>query len=638
MSAEIEYPEGSIRVLDKGFVRLVDSMGTDESITQAARVSYGKGTKKVEEEEGLIRYLMRHRHCYHPTMEVLTSEGWKRWDQCSDRENFLVPDPESRSLVEETLDVKCFDFSGNLFCFENDRMSYAVTPEHRMLFKAKYEGEFKVIPANQMSKWGHFEPLRGYEYHPFVGECDPEYEFIGFFLGDGSYSSKNTVSFHLKKGRKKDYLMRLSEDLGLHPKITRSSTYDDALVFLFSTPEFLRNSLPELSSRSRDKRFPREELRNLDGPKIRGLWNGLVNSDGSVKKDRPQVSYSSNSLELLKLFQVLSAMLGMDCHATSTPDRVTAYQGGRTSLESRAQFHFQKHYTGKVFCATTSTGLLVVRGAEDKFAFVCGNSTPFEMCQFKFHIKAPLFIFRQWHRHRMWSYNEYSGRYSEMKDEFYVPLPEHVTFQNPSNKQGGTSEAITPLNIKNPDDWWDLMSPEDMMPLWDWQKTFSDEQSMIRAQYEKYLGTGMRKELARINLPLANYSEMYASVDLHNLFHFLKLRLDSHAQYEIRVYAQALYDLIKPVVPIACKAFDDYILNSTSLTALDHKCLRYVIDIMKNSKPSHDRDNWSNEDLDGLLHSQANSVFSNKREREEFIVKASKLLFYFPETDSNPND
>ena len=185
------------------------------------------------------------------------------------------------------------------------------------------------------------------------------------------------------------------------------------------------------------------------------------------------------------------------------------------------------------------------------------HTTPFEMVQFKFHIKAPIFVVRQWHRHRMWSYNEESGRYSEMRDEFYVPAEHNVTFQNPDNKQGGTSEQVTPLNIKNPDDWWDCLTPEQVAESWSWEETFANEQAMVRSQYERLLGSGMRKELARINLPLAQYTQMYACVDLHNLFHFLKLRQDQHAQYEIRVYADAMLKLIKPIVPMAVNAYED---------------------------------------------------------------------------------
>lgn len=228
------------------------------------------------------------------------------------------------------------------------------------------------------------------------------------------------------------------------------------------------------------------------------------------------------------------------------------------------------------------------------------HTTPFEMVQFKFHIKAPIFVIRQWHRHRMWSYNEYSGRYSEMKDEFYIPKEEHVTKQNPDNKQGGTSEQIDCKSIFHDDETWN--------------DQFSANQQYSHSWYKRYLDTGMRKELARINLPVSNYSEMYACVDLHNLFHFLKLRLDSHAQYEIRVYAEAIAEIIKKIIPISYKAFEDYVLNAVRFTGKDIEALARALTSVDTTFMNHS------------IPSAANSVFWNKREREEFLKKIELLM------------
>lgn len=234
------------------------------------------------------------------------------------------------------------------------------------------------------------------------------------------------------------------------------------------------------------------------------------------------------------------------------------------------------------------------------------HTSVFEQVEFKFYLKMPIFVHNQFVRHRMASQNLLSGRYSEMPDEYYVPENNNVTFQNPNNKQGGTVESITPFNIKNPNDWWDCLTAEQVADIWDWSKTFSDEQTSIRTQYKKYIDSGMRKELARINLPLSQYTEMYWKIDLHNLFHFLSLRLDTHAQYEIQVYAEAIYDLIKPIVPLASKAFEDYRLNSISLSALDVEGLKKVI-------------------LGEQVENTASTLFKNNREKSEFINKLSFL-------------
>lgn len=187
------------------------------------------------------------------------------------------------------------------------------------------------------------------------------------------------------------------------------------------------------------------------------------------------------------------------------------------------------------------------------------HTSPFEMVEFKFHCKMPIFIARQWVRHRTASINEYSGRYSEMPNEFYVPTHNILGTQSKTNKQGtdgklDTSEVVV--------------------------QKFYDEQLLARDNYLDKLDMGMSREHARINLPLSQYTEWYWKINLHNLLHFLQLRLDSHAQYEIREYARAIYDLIQPIVPITCEAFKEYRLNSLTFS---YKELSILSDLLKNS-------------------------------------------------------
>jgi len=163
------------------------------------------------------------------------------------------------------------------------------------------------------------------------------------------------------------------------------------------------------------------------------------------------------------------------------------------------------------------------------------HTSPFESVVFTFEVKAPIFVLRQWHRHRTWSYNEISARYTELDEGFYVPELNIITTQSKDNKQMRTQEQH-PLA---PD-----ISAEIMLAC---ERAF--------AAYKELLDWGCPRELARTVLPVAAYSRMFATVDLHNLFHFLRLRLHNHAQYEIRVYAQAILELIEPIVPIALKEF-----------------------------------------------------------------------------------
>lgn len=165
------------------------------------------------------------------------------------------------------------------------------------------------------------------------------------------------------------------------------------------------------------------------------------------------------------------------------------------------------------------------------------HTSPFEAVTFTFEVKAPLFVFRQWHRHRTWSYNEVSARYSELPEEFYVPELSDITTQSTSNKQMRT----------------DAQHPQALLMQSYMRKSMTD----AFALYKELLAQGCPRELARSVLPTSTYSRMFATVDLHNLFHFLRLRLHEHAQKEIRVYAEAMLELVEPIVPYAVAAFKE---------------------------------------------------------------------------------
>jgi thymidylate synthase (FAD) len=186
------------------------------------------------------------------------------------------------------------------------------------------------------------------------------------------------------------------------------------------------------------------------------------------------------------------------------------------------------------------------------------HSTPFEMVEFKFHIAMPIFIARQWIRHRTANVNEYSARYSIMPDRFYRPDVDNVRKQSKTNRQGGEG----PIDAGTAEEFLKLLEGAE-------------------ANYQKYLELterGVAREIARAVLPVSVYTEWYWKCDLHNIFHFLSLRMDPHAQIEIQDYAKAMYELIKPIVPTACEAFEDYRLNAMHLTGLE-------IDAIRTGKP-----------------------------------------------------
>ena len=191
------------------------------------------------------------------------------------------------------------------------------------------------------------------------------------------------------------------------------------------------------------------------------------------------------------------------------------------------------------------------------------HTSPLEMASVKFHLKLPIFVMRQLVRHRTAKLNEYSGRYSVMSDDCYVPEPEYIQPQSMSNKQGRGGELS---------DGWKQK----------YKTIISDITNKTKIAYELLLGNktiehgGLTRELARTVLPVSNYTECYWKIDLHNFFHFCNLRMDSHAQQEIRDYAIPMFEMVKPHFPIATEAFEDYILDSITLSRLEKNVLEYV--------------------------------------------------------------
>ena len=188
------------------------------------------------------------------------------------------------------------------------------------------------------------------------------------------------------------------------------------------------------------------------------------------------------------------------------------------------------------------------------------HSTPFEMCEIKYHVKLPIFVARQWIRHRTANVNEYSARYSILDREFYIPAPEHLAAQSLVNRQG-RGEVLTGDEAAQV---LDLLR-DDATRCYDHYAGMlnEDETGAPRDPGRQ----GLARELARMNLTLNTYTQWYWKIDLHNLFHFLSLRADAHAQYEIRVYAEAMLRSVEAWVPLACAAFRDYRLGAVTLSA-----------------------------------------------------------------------
>jgi len=219
------------------------------------------------------------------------------------------------------------------------------------------------------------------------------------------------------------------------------------------------------------------------------------------------------------------------------------------------------------------------------------HTSPFEMVEFKFHLKIPIFVARQLIRHRTANVNEYSGRYSIMTDEFYVPDITCLGKQSKNNKQGRSEnfDENTAKRIRN---------------------TIEDFNNKAYEIYRNLLEEDLARELSRIVLPVSNYTEMYWKIDLNNLLKFLSLRIDEHAQFEIRVLANSILELVRPYVPMTIEAWENYILNSVDLT---HDVLDMIFKYVQNKS--------------FVLREIENSDKLSRTEKIEIKNKLKKWLF-----------
>lgn len=228
--------------------------------------------------------------------------------------------------------------------------------------------------------------------------------------------------------------------------------------------------------------------------------------------------------------------------------RLVDYMGGDESIVQAARVSY-----GKGTKSVSEDRILL------RYLMRHMHTTPFEMVELKFHVKLPIFVARQWIRHRTASVNELSGRYSIMKDEFYLPSADVIKFQSVRNKQGRSDDSVPP----------ELREKVLSMLL--------EDQRHVYGRYEQLLNDEIARELARVNLPLSLYTEWYWKIDLHNLMHFLRLRMDPHAQYEIRIYAETIREMVKKVVPMAWEAFEDYTLGGERFSKAELKVLSELL-------------------------------------------------------------
>ena len=239
--------------------------------------------------------------------------------------------------------------------------------------------------------------------------------------------------------------------------------------------------------------------------------------------------------------------------------RVIDYMGDDSSVVQSARVSYGKG-TKKI---SNDKGLI-------KYLMRHRHSTPFEMCEIKFHIKLPIFIARQWIRHRTANVNEYSARYSILDKEFYIPSAKNLAAQSQINNQG-RGDALTDDEASNV---IQILKNDAEQTYANYETLLNENSSGGVLDVSK---SGIARELARMNLTLNTYTQWYWKIDLNNLLHFLALRADDHAQYEIRVYADVMLDLVKKWVPLTYEAFEDYRMGGTELSAKEIKLMRKLL-------------------------------------------------------------
>jgi thymidylate synthase (FAD) len=562
--ASPSLPAGrSIDVLDHGFVRLDESMASDLSVVNAARVSFARRKEEMDDSDvGLVKFLLRERHgCYDDATEVLTDVGWKPWPEVSGTELFATRSQVGALEYQPALRLVRKEYRGHMLGFKGMSLDLSVTPDHRVLAESlttrdgRLHPTFSLRPAHSVLGRPHRHVSTATWEGPAPAELHvdgvrvpavPLLRLLGFFIGDGNLPRSNALSFHLRKERELAYLHRIAGEAGLEIRQWGSK---HAVV--------VGAALRELFARcyeDREKVIPRELL--ALAPSLLGcLLEGLLESDGTRFErtsgtERPTFYTTSRKLadQVQELALKVSRSASVRPHPVRRGDghygskarwRVTLYAGrnsrpalGRTRKQASEQMGVDR-YDGLIHCVEVPNGTLYVR--RNGYPVWCGN-TPFEHNAFRFHIRAPIFVAREWFRHRVGSFNEFSMRYAKATDDFYVPAAEDVRTQ--VGKPGSYSfEPVDPEVAQ--------ATREELRSVY----------GAAYAAYERLVELGVARELARAVIPVGAYTEFYWTVNARSLMNFVSLRAADTAQREIRRYADACERFLAEEMPVTYEAF-----------------------------------------------------------------------------------
>jgi thymidylate synthase (FAD) len=563
-TAERVIPEGAIAVLDHGFVRLDDAMASDLSVVNAARVSFGRRKEAMDEsDEGLVRFLMRDRHgCYDGDTDVLTDSGWKRWPDVTGDELFATLSVQGQLEFQPALRLVRKEHKGHMVGFSGMSIDLLVTPDHRVLAsemttrRGRMSPTFRLRPAHSVLWKPHRHVTTAgwngpvfdwFHYDNLNFAAKPLLRLIGLFIGDGNLpTGGNELGFNLRKTRTIDFLCRVVHESGLELR-RRGDRFGVPL-----TPEL--RALFRECYRDREKVIPRRLL--FLGPTLlESLYEGLLESDGtrSVRASGiERQTFFTTSKRLADDVQELALRLGRSAsvrpHPTKPGDghygtkprwRVAIYAQRNTKpalcrVRSDRDNHMGvERYDDVIHCVEVPNRTLYVR--RNGYPVWCGN-TPFEHNAFRFHIRAPIFVVREWMRHRVGSFNEFSMRYAKATDDFYVPEAEDVRTQ--VGKPGAYS-----------------FEPVEAALAEETREALEAVYEQAFATYERLVEAGVARELARSVMPVGAYTEFYWTVNARALMNFVSLRAHETAQREIRRYAEAVETFLAEKMPVTHAAF-----------------------------------------------------------------------------------
>jgi flavin-dependent thymidylate synthase len=571
---EIKSDPNYIPLLDYGFAGLIDHMGDDSAIVQAARVSYGDGTKKVSEDRALIRYLLRHHHTSPIEMVVM-------------KLHLKMPIFVARQLVRHRTACLTGDMAIT-FDLPSGKAGNGAPRAYPLTIKQLYD-RFYVRNGVQSceTKRKRIQEMR-------LRCCDEDNLTVThtsitdvwengikpiikvvFANGDALRATADHLCF-TDQG-----WLRLSEALEQNVGFAR---FERELSSLSLQSEYTEEELKTEEWRRIDtcegfERYSGYDVSNLG--RVRS-WRNFRWTDVSIpvikRETRGVAGYSVVSLSAdgksraFLVHRLVRKAFGFSDGSDQTRhidnnrrnNRLTNLVGG-TSLENNRD--------------------RMMTGCSQRLAIVFSQPISFENdgeeMTYDISVEGPFHNFSAANTVVHNSLNEYSGRYSLMSDEFYMPEPEHIQPQSSDNKQGraGEIDEVSKAGVN----WLMKASFEQSHAAY---SVLLGERENAEQHYDAYSDEspllsdtfpGIARELARIVLPVANYTEMYWRIDLSNLFKLLKLRADAHAQYEIRVYADAIFKLIQPIVPAACEAFTDYMMEAASVSRMELALLRELL-------------------------------------------------------------